>query len=97
MSLCPRLLPRLAFSKLRHLAGMSIPPIPWPMTLSPTTEVNEVAAESGSDAVGVILFCANGRDKLDVTDTFESVLRDFILVDEEYGVRAINSSAHTLC
>jgi hypothetical protein len=59
--------------------------------------VNEVAAESGSDAVGVILFRANGHDKLDVSDVFESVLRDFILVDKEYGVRAINLSAHTLC
>jgi hypothetical protein len=33
-----RLLLRQAFSKSRHLAGMLIPPIPWPMTLSPTTE-----------------------------------------------------------
>ncbi len=31
-SLCCRLLLRQAFSELRHLAGISIPPIPWPMT-----------------------------------------------------------------
>ena len=38
-SLCRRLLLRLASSiESCHLAGMSIPPIPWPMTLSPTTE-----------------------------------------------------------
>ena len=42
-SLCCRLLLGLASSiELHHLAGMSIPPIPWPITLFPTTEAIRV-------------------------------------------------------
>ena len=59
--------------------------------------MDEVAAESGSDAVGFIFFGADGRDKFDVSDVFESVLWNFLLVDKKYGVRAIYMSAYTLC
>ncbi len=37
--------------------------------------MDEVATESGSDVVGFILFGANGRNKLNVSDAFESVLQ----------------------
>ena len=33
-SFCHFVLQQLAFSEVRHLAGIRIPPIPWPMTLS---------------------------------------------------------------
>ncbi len=59
--------------------------------------MDEIATKSGSDAVGVILFGANGRNKLNVSDDFESVLRNFVFVDKKYGVRAVNTSARTLC
>ena len=35
---CHCLIQQLAFNKPRHLAGISFPTIPWPMTLSPTAE-----------------------------------------------------------
>ncbi len=59
--------------------------------------MDEIATESGSDAVGVIFFGANGHNKLNVSDVFESVLRNFVFVDKKYGVRAVNTSAHNLC
>ena len=59
--------------------------------------MDEVAAKSGSDAVGFIFLRANGRDELNVSDVLESVLRDFGFVEEKYSVRAINTSADTLC
>ena len=47
-SLCRCLLLQQAFSELRHLAGMSILPIPWPMTERGEGIYDVMSEEEGS-------------------------------------------------
>ena len=58
--------------------------------------VDEVASHGCTGAVGFLLFCANGANKLYEGNIFEAVIGDLSFVYEFNGVGTLDSSTYTL-